>query len=155
MSPTDLALWLDQTPPSVALKDSALLIPLIQSVHILAVALVVSSVVLLTLRAWDLGGRGWPLERWSTPLLARVGWAVGLLAVTGALLILAEPTRELPNRAFQAKIILLLPTLALVFWLRSRLGGRRGAPATARLGTAAFLGLAIALVGLGRWIAYA
>lgn len=148
------AVWLDATAPSLAIKDSPLAIPLIQSVHILAVALVISGAVLLVLRAWDLAGTDWPLQRWSAPLLARLRWAVAVLALTGALLVLAEPTRALTNVAFQLKIALLVPGAGAVLWLRRRLAHPVAARASARTGTTLVLALSVALVGLGRWIAY-
>lgn len=155
MSLAQTAAWLDQTGPSLALKQSALAIPLIQSVHILAVTLVVSGAVLLTARAWNLTGGQWSLDHWARPLLARMGWAVGVLAASGSLLILAEPTRELTNIAFQAKIVLLIPAIASVLWLRTQVLYPRNHPLRVRAATALVLGFAVTLVGLGRWIAYA
>ena len=73
-------------------------------------------------------------------------------------MITAEPDRALPNPAFQLKMALLVLAAALT-WASAR---RAAAPAAAgaaagpglRVATAAALGLWIAVLVAGRWIAY-
>ena len=163
MSLRALCRQLAASPVSKLMQDHEWLVPAIQTVHILCLAVVFPAVLFFSLRLCGLIGRGRPLGADGRTLLP---WATpGLLglAASGALLIMAEPARELPNPAFQCKMAMLLAALALTaFQLRSlhRLalvtadshGVRR--PLVLRLSAVATLGLWTAIVVAGRWIAY-
>jgi|SRR5436190_10798765 len=156
-----LAQWLDATAFSQAVRRAAWLIPLLQSVHILAIAAVLSSVAMIGLRIAGFGR--------SQTVAATAGrfapWLwIGLivLAMTGTVLIAAEPKRSLPNAAFQLKMLLLVlavasaTTMAVslrkhpLAWEGNRCGG-----AAARALAALTLALWCAIAIAGRWIAYA
>jgi hypothetical protein len=104
---TDFALWLAATPPSVFLQEhNTWAIPAIQSVHIAGIAMVMGSVLMLVLRIL-----GWT---WADQTLrqttARFGpWLTGslwLLLITGVLLVVGEPVRELVSFSFWLKMTL-------------------------------------------------
>lgn len=155
MSLDQFATWLDGTPPSIALKDTAFAIPVAQSVHILAIAFVLSGSVLLSARSYDLFGTQWSVGDWGRKLTGRLWIALALLALSGSLLVLAEPTRELVNRVFQVKLALIVPTVAFAAWLARRqvASGARAAVAD-RIASAVLLALWLAIACAGRWIAY-
>lgn len=156
MSLYTFAEWLDQTPASSALKDSALAIPVLQSVHILAIAFVFSGSALLALRSYDLAGTAWSLGQWSGKLAARLWLALGLLLASGSLLVLAEPTRELVNPAFQLKLAVIVPTVAVAVWLARRQAAGEGADLAlvVKAGSVVLLLLWAVIIVAGRWIAY-
>src|SRR5262245_66091210 len=98
------ALWLSTTSPSVYIQEhNAWTIPAIQSIHIVGIALVMGSVLMIDLRIL-----GWA---WTDQTLrqttARFGpWVTGslcLLLVTGFLLVIGERGRG---------------RVALAFWLK-------------------------------------
>ena len=156
MSIERFAYWLDETPVSLTLKESALMIPLTQSVHILAVAFVFSGSLLVLLRTYGLAGTAWPLSDWSNKLSGRLLIALGLLLATGSLLVIAEPTRELANPVFQIKLLLILPTVALALWLARTQAGQddRAISLGAKVVSAIILALWVIIISAGRWIAY-
>jgi hypothetical protein len=101
------ALWLASTPPSVFIQEhNAWTIPAIQSVHIVGIALVMGSVLMIDLRIL-----GWA---WTDQTLrqttSRFGpWLTGslwLLLVTGLLMVVGEPVRELVTFSFWLKMAL-------------------------------------------------
>jgi hypothetical protein len=101
------ALWLASTPPSVFIQEhNAWTIPAIQSVHIVGIALVMGSVLMIDLRIL-----GWA---WTDQTLrqttSRFGpWLTGslwLLLVTGLLMVIGEPVRELVSFSFWLKMAL-------------------------------------------------
>jgi hypothetical protein len=155
MSLDQFATWLDATGPSVALKDNPFAIPLAQSVHILAIAFVLSGSVLLSLRSYQLFGTHWTVGDWGRKLTGRLWIALALLLASGSLLVLAEPTRELVNRVFQIKLLLIVPTVAFAVWLARRQvrSGERAAPGD-RVASAVLLLFWLAIAFAGRWIAY-
>ncbi len=115
-------------------------------------ALLVGAVAALDLR---LLGRGAtlplaPLAAYLLPL-AWAGFAVS--AVTGIALFATDATAYAAHPLFQAKLAVIaaagLNALAL-----QRAGGVRAQPGAIRAAAFASLGLWVAAVGLGRWIAY-
>lgn len=155
-----LSAWLADTALSHVLQTVEWLVPAIQTAHILAVALVISSVLLLALAVFGLHGREQPLSRTIARFSPAIRWGLPVLLVSGVLMIAAEPDRALPNPAFQLKMALLVVAATLT-WAYAR--GLRRAPATAagaprsvalRLAAAVSLGLWVAVLVAGRWIAY-
>ncbi|MDB5712954.1 MAG: conserved hypothetical rane protein [Sphingomonadales bacterium] len=156
MSLNEFAYWLDETPASVALKDNVLAVPVAQSVHILAVAFVLSGSVLLSLRSVGIVGTDWTMQDWSRKLNGRLWIALGLLLLSGSLLVLAEPPRELVNPVFQIKLFLVIPTVVLAAWLARRQVNKDAATITPldKIASLILVLLWVAIVCAGRWIAY-
>ncbi len=153
-----LAAWLADTALSRTLQTVDWLVPAIQTAHILAVAVVISSVLMLSLAVFGLHGREQPLSRSVARFAPAIGVGLPVLLVTGALMIAAEPDRALPNPAFQLKMAMLVGA-ALLTWLYAR--SVRGTPATGparplvvRLAAGTSLVLWVAVLVAGRWIAY-
>ncbi len=155
-----LAQWLSATPLSLALRELDWLVPLLQTVHILAIAMVVSSVFLIDVRLLDFT-RSQSITETARRFMPWIWTGLAILAVSGAALITVEPMRALPNPAFQIKMALLFVAIAAtwlfqislrgdaVFWQSA---GSRRSMATV-LAVSAFL-LWCAIVGAGRLIAY-
>jgi hypothetical protein len=156
MALKDFADALAATPASAALVDRFWVVPTLQSIHIIAVAFVLTGTVVLAGRAWSLLGSEWSTMRWGRRLLPGVWAALTVLLLTGSMLILAEPTRELPNRSFQLKMSLLLVAVPLTWWLGRRV--RDDTASRVDLGTRAIAALLVLLwlgiISAARWIGY-
>jgi len=152
---------LARTPLSVTLQETSWIVPTVQTVHILSVALVIGSSTFMALHAL-----GWSAADLSGQQVARrflpwLWWALPILLLSGGLLIVAEPSRSLLNPAFYTKLGLLLTASALTlayelplrrdqaFWQASP--GR--AIATKLLSVGALV-LWVGVIFAGRWIAY-
>jgi hypothetical protein len=152
---------LSATPLSQALQTTEWIIPAVQTVHILAVGAVISSILMLDLRLVGLHARRQPVAAVAARFLPFVWYSLPILLVTGATLIVAEPSRALQNPVFILKMGLLLlaagVTLACQAPLRRDERFWEHSPARRRL--AALIGysslpLWIGIVFAGRWIAY-
>ncbi len=153
--------WLSVTPISMTLQSIAWIIPTVQSLHILAIAIVMSSVIMVDLRLMGLMGHTQSISGMTRRFIPWVWWALVVLLLSGAVLITAEPRRDLLNPIFQAKMALLIVAIAVTvlfqetvrrnmeFWDLSP-GRRMGAWATAVISLLVWT----AIVGCGRWIAY-
>jgi hypothetical protein len=126
--------------------------PALEAAHIVGIALLLGSLVVFELRVWGLG-RELPL-----PALARLALGLsvggfGLAAGSGLLMFASQPGELLANRAFVWKmgLLVLAGTNAAMFHLR---GGVRRADALARVQTVLSLGIWLAVIICGRWIAY-
>jgi Family of unknown function (DUF6644) len=136
-------------------------VPTVQTIHILAIAVVVSSVLMIDLRLIGLFWADRPLSRVSSRFLPLVWWPLLVLLATGAIMIIAEPARSLKNPAFQLKMSVLLAALAVTglfqfLQRRNRAFGdlRYGSRATAAAVAIVSMLLWSAIVFAGRWIAY-
>ena len=153
--------WLSQTPISLLFQTVEWIIPAVQSVHILAIAIVMSSVVMVDLRLMGLVGHGQSISATTRRFIPWVWWSLVVLLISGMVLITAEPRRDLLNPVFQAKILLIVVAIVVTaifqevvrrnmeFWDMSP-SRRAGALATAVVS----LLIWTAIVGCGRWIAY-
>ena len=153
--------WLGATSTSQTIQTIDWIIPAIQTVHILAVAAVVTSALMLDLRLLGLRGFDQPLATVARRFLPLIWWSLPVLLASGAVLIIAEPARSLENPVFILKMGLLLAAASVTlacqlplrrdpaFWELS-IARRRAA----RLIAVASLPLWVAIICAGRWIAY-
>ncbi len=151
---------LAQTPFSTTLRDIEWIIPLLQTIHILCIAAVMGSIVMIDLRLLGVIAPSQTVAAMAKRLLPATWIALCVLLVTGSLLAVAEPARSLANPAFQIKMALLIVVLGLTLFLRPRLhrDSAYWAVAAHRVtgNTIAVVSLLIwlAIIFAGRWIAY-
>jgi uncharacterized membrane protein len=105
--------WLATTPLSHAIQEARWLIPALQTIHILGVAVAFSSAVLVNLRILRVFERDEPLGAVAQRFLPWIWPALIVLVVTGSLLIVAEPRRSLMNSTFYFKMALLVIAIPL------------------------------------------
>jgi putative copper export protein len=113
--------WLAKTSPSHTLRvHESWLIPGVQSIHIVGIAIIMGSLLMIVLRILGWAGMDQTLRQTTD----RFGpWLIGglcLQLVTGLVMILAEPVRELVNFSFWTKMVFVAigTVLAGVFLLR-------------------------------------
>lgn len=155
------ALWLATTPPSVFIQEhNAWTIPTIQSVHILGIALVLGSAFMINLRIL-----GWAeTDQSLSQTVRRFGpWVTGsllLMLVTGILMVVGQPMRELMSFSFRLKMALVaIATLASIAFHRILreydvpLSSVAATVSTRAIGLLIFLAW-VGVIVLGRLIAY-
>jgi hypothetical protein len=154
-------LWLEQTPLSQVIQSTPWIVPSVQTVHILAIAMVIASAFMLNLRLLGVVGLDQPVTRVSARFLPVIWWALPVLLVTGAIMIIGEPARALKNPIFQLKMALLIAAMATTALYQFGFdynGPRHDSSQSSR--TRLFLiavpsiALWTAIVFCGRWIAY-
>jgi len=157
---TDFSTWLAASPLPPLVTSHDWLVPAIQVVHILSIAAVVIASVHINLRALNVIERDVALGDVADRFLPVLWAALGVLALTGVLLIASEPNRAIFRYVFWVKLVLAtLAALATAGQPRFALsGGAQGAAAVSS-GQKVLAVLALVLWALtiyaGRWIAYA
>ena len=152
--------WLSKTRVSQTIGDIAWITPAIQSVHILAIAVVMSGILMLDLRLLSVVGQDQTPAQFARRYLPWVWWSLLILLLTGATLIVSEPKRALENSVFFLKMGLLLIAcvITLIVQWTQRLDDRYWDAPSRRLaaGAIALVSLAIwaCIVFAGRWVAY-
>ena len=112
-----LSRWLESTALSQVIQTTSWAIPGVQVVHILCLATLFALALNLSLRV---AGRGLVVEslRSLAGRFVPAMWiCLGLLLVSGSLLIIAEPSRTITNRVFYIKMSLLVVAITLTLWL--------------------------------------
>jgi len=135
--------WLEQTPLSQTIQSTSWVVPTVQTIHILAIAAVMSSVLMLDLRLLGIVGTDQPLARVTGRFRPVIWWTLPILLATGAVMIIGEPARSLANPVFQLKMLLLLAAIGVTAFFKGP-----------RLIAVLSLALWIGIVFAGRWIAY-
>src|SRR5476649_3041799 len=156
-----LCVWIDATPLSQWMQVTNWVVPTVQTVHILAIAAVASSAVMIDLRLIGLFWADRPMKAVSSRFLPLVWWPLIILFITGLIMIISEPARSLKNPAFQLKMALLIGAVVVtgIFQLLQRrnakFGDLRKGPRAAAISVAVVSMLLWASITFaGRWIAY-
>jgi len=128
--------------------------PIVQTIHIAAIAAVMGSIVVVSLRVLGLAFPRQQVGEMVRRLMPWTWWALPVLLISGLVFVLARPRRYFVNPVFGIKFALLVPAIACALLLQ-RLATRESAPpvmirAIAGLSLLLWLGVAMA----GRWIAY-
>src|SRR4029453_3865290 len=105
--------WLAQTQTSTVIQNVSWIIPTVQTVHIVCVAIVVSATFLVSLRVLGVFDRSETLAALAHRFLPWIWYALVVLLVTGSLLIIGEPGRSLMNPAFGLKMLMLVVVASL------------------------------------------
>ncbi len=101
----EFAEWLSTTGPSVFLKTHQVwTIPSIQSIHILAIGIVVGSVFLICGRVIGFAGMDQTVRQVNRRFIPWLHAALWVLLASGGLLIVSEPPRELISFSFWVKM---------------------------------------------------
>jgi hypothetical protein len=137
------------------------IIPATQSVHIVAVAAVVTSALMIDLRLFGVRWQAQSVAAVTRRFAPFIWWSLPVLFATGTVLIIAEPARALRNPVFFLKMGLLVGAVCITlacevpmrgnagFWEASQ-GRRRAAQVIAAISLPFWVGIVFA----GRWIAY-
>ena len=153
--------WLGQTRLSVTIQSVSWVVPAVQTVHILCVAIIVTYSAMLDLRLMGLAGKGRSIARMTRDSMPWIWNALKVLASTGTILIIAEPARELTNAAFWSKMALLVVGVALTLLVQRGVGksedyweSSASRRRMARIVATVSILLWISIASAGRWIGY-
>lgn len=159
---TETSLAISDSSPSLWIATHFWAIPIIQTIHILALTAAFGSVLMINLHILGLTGKSRTLTQTVKRFQPWIWWSLVVLVITGIGMIVAEPIRELINPIFWIKMGMVISLVLLSLWYQSSL--RRNmvqwdmtlhARAGVRLGAAGIIILWCMIMVAGRWIAYA
>jgi magnesium-transporting ATPase (P-type) len=153
--------WLSRTSLSIAFQSANWFVPLVQTIHIIAIAILLTAVYVVSFRLIGVTRGGQPLAALAAKSTPWVWIALCVLLCTGILLTITEPARELLNWVFRAKMLMVaaLAAILLVVQRRTRRSPEYWSASPARRLAARAIGIAVVIIGAGivtagRWIAY-
>lgn len=158
----ELSLWISNTKASLWIGTHFWAIPFFQVTHILAIAAAFGSVLMIETRILGFTGAGRTMSETSRRYLPWIWWSLLVLILSGLMMIIGEPVRELINPVFWIKmalvIVVILVTLAFQASVRRNIAAwetTHSGRTAVRLGAIGILILWCAVMFGGRWIAYA
>jgi hypothetical protein len=153
--------WLSKTNVSVAFQSADWFVPTVQTVHIISIAILLTSVYVVSFRLIGVTRGGQPLAVLISKSTPWVWTTLCVLLGTGILLTITEPARELLNWVFRVKMLMViaLAGILLVVQLRMRHHPEYWTESRTRRLAARAIGIAAVIIGAGivtagRWIAY-
>jgi uncharacterized membrane protein len=150
--------WLQSTWIATAVAENDILFPWIESVHVLAIVIVVGTISIVDLRLLGVASLDISAKRLMRDVIPYTWAAFAIAAITGSLMFSSDATHYAHNRLFQIKLVMLV--LAGLNMAVFHLFGERdierwdapGAttPVAAKAAAAVSLMAWIAVVSLGR-----
>ena len=158
---TSIWRWLEDSSIGARVRESLWLFPAIETIHLLGMAVLFSTIAAFDIRLLDLALRGLRVQVLARRLLPWAWAAFAVQVITGLLLFSSEATKMAINPAFRLKMLLI--ALAGLHALLFRIVAWRdmpswAAPAStpirAKLAGLSSLALWIGVVAAGRWIGF-
>jgi hypothetical protein len=153
--------WLESTSVATGIRQSTWLFPTIETVHVLAIVLVVGSISRFDLRLLNLASRDRSVSELYEEVLPWTWTSFVCAAIAGSLLFSSHATKYYHTFPFRMKmlLLLLLGLNAAIFQLRTyrsvaRWDREACVPLAAKLAGGFSLLVWICVVACGRWIGF-
>ena len=157
----ELSVWIAGTPFGMAVNQNTWITPTVQSFHILGVAATFSAALMIVLRIFGVAGKEHTMTEINRRYTPWVWGGLALLLVSGILVVIAEPARELLNLGFWTKMVLIAAVALATRWFQLSVERNidlwqptSSGYAAIRTGAAVVTGVWCLIIILGRWIAY-
>ena len=153
--------WLQRTAVAVSIRDSLYTFPVLESIHVVGLALVFGTIAILDLRLLGVASTDRPVSRLMADLLKWTWAAFAVTALTGGLMFSTNALVYFHNTFFRAKMILLvLAGLNMLYFhfmtynTVHKWDDAARAPSAARFAGALSLTFWVGVVVFGRWIGF-
>jgi hypothetical protein len=99
--------WCSKSSAIVFIRDSSYGMPAVQSIHLVALTMLLAAILVVNLRLAGLSMMDWPLPAVERQLRPLALGAITLVFASGLLMFLGNPAKYLANAAFQVKMMAL------------------------------------------------
>lgn len=158
----EFSLWVSDWPLCIWLQSHFFAIPVFQAIHILAIAILFGSTLLLGLRVLGLNATDQSMVDNYRRYQPWIWGGVLTLVASGIILLISEPVRNMVNPIFWMKMGALAVAIAVSLWFLGAVRAQAaswdvspGGQASVRTGAVALIVLWCVVMAGGRWIAYA
>lgn len=158
----EFSLWISDTKASMVIGTNFFFIPVLQTMHILALAAAFSAMLMVNMRILGVNGMTRTVAQTTARYNSWFWWCLAILVFSGIGMIIGEPVRELINPVFWVKMALIIALLLGTLWYNGAVSKKaarwdvaRDGRAAIRFGAVGLILLWCAVIAGGRWIAYA
>ena len=146
--------WFEATKIGTVVRESLWLFPVIQCGHLLALAMLGGSVLVVDLRLLGLGLREQPIDGLARKVHPLLMGSLATIIATGILMFLSEALKCFYSPPFHYKMALLAIATLFTLTMRRRVLAAGAGPMRQRLTAAVSLALWFGVGFSGRWIAF-
>ena len=149
--------WCEASAVGEVIRGSLWLFPVIESFHLLALALIGGAILLVDLRLLGLGLRRQPAAELARDVEPWLRGGLAVMVATGILLFSSEAVKCYYNAAFWTKMSFLFPALLFTFTVRRRVAAAdpaRVGPLWGKVAALVSLALWSGVGAAGRWIGF-
>jgi hypothetical protein len=107
--------WCDSTMVGAWVRSGTWQFPMIETIHILSLAMLYGCIAVISLRLMRLLMNGWTVRGITREVTPYLHWSLGVILVTGTMLYLSEAMKTLDNIAFWTKVTLLFSAIIFHF----------------------------------------
>jgi len=100
--------WIEGSRLAGTIRDSLLLFPLLESIHVIGLALVFGTIAIIDLRLLGAASTERPFRRMATDIMKWTWGAFALTAITGSLMFTTNASVYYHNFYFRTKMLLLV-----------------------------------------------
>lgn len=154
--------WIEASRLATTIRESLLLFPLLESIHVIGLSLVFGTIAIIDLRLLGAASSKRPFKRMSSEILKWTWGAFALTALTGSLMFLTNASVYYHNFYFRTKMLLLLLAGINMGSFELTLGraahrwdNARSAPPAGRVVAVLSLAIWISVIFAGRLIGFA
>ena len=142
--------WIEATGLATRIRESLLLFPLLESIHVIGLALVAGTIAIIDLRLLGIASAERPFKSMASDILKWTWGAFALTALTGSLMFMTNASVYYHNFYFRTKMALLV--LAGVNMLSFELTLGRAVHRWDKSPSAPPAGRAVAVLSLALWV---
>ncbi|MBI1786081.1 MAG: hypothetical protein HYR60_00745 [Acidobacteria bacterium] len=149
--------WCENAAVGHAIRDSLWLFPVIESFHLLALALIGGAILVVDLRLLGLGLRRQPVAQLARDAQPWLAGGLVVMVTSGILLFTSEAVKCYYSPAFWTKMTFLLPALVFTYTVRRKVAAAdeaRVRPLWGRLVGLVSVALWSVVGAAGRWIGF-
>jgi hypothetical protein len=161
MNMADVLSWLESSQVANGIRNSLYLFPLVESFHVVGLAMVFGTIAIVDLRLLGLASTHRPFSRVASDILKWTWAAFGLTVCTGLLMFSTNAAVYYHNSFFRTKMVFLaLAGLnVLIFELtagksKHDWGKNAAAPRSGKIAAVVSLALWMTIIFLGRWTGF-
>jgi hypothetical protein len=151
VDPSSVLGWLQETSLATRIRDSFFVFPLLESAHVIGLALVFGTIAVIDLRLLGLASTARSFSRIASDVMNWTWAAFAVTAVTGLLMFITNAQVYFHNAYFRAKILLLV--LAALNVIVFQLTAARTVQRWDSASSAPPVGRAVAVLSLVIWVA--
>jgi len=152
---------IDESPLAASIRENVNAFPLLESLHVLAIAIVFGTILIVDLRLVGLPAHRRSAQKLTAELLPFTWGAFVVAVITGSLLFVSNPVAYANNTEFLLKLVLIAIAGLNMVWFHSTTHRRIAEwdedmppPTAARVSGAMSLVLWTSVIVLGRWIGF-